>query len=162
MMRNPRLLFPSITSAALLIVSGAMPAQAHWCSSGAKLTQIEQAICSDANLIRKDIELNRHYSALGGSRNTSLKATQRQWLRERNSCTSMGCLHQAYDIQLKALRDVVNAFNRPALPAPAPSPPVVTYTPPPALPPPVVSVPPAAPSGTQSQALENLPNIKPF
>ena len=47
------------------LVLPALPAHAHWCNSGARLTNIEQAICGDACLVSKDIELIRLYSLAG-------------------------------------------------------------------------------------------------
>lgn len=132
----------------------AQPAGAHWCNSGGRLTTIERAICSDGSLINKDIELNRLYAALGGSRNAGLKAAQRSWMSSRNRCTSMDCLHSYYDDRLRALRSMAGVQT-----APAPRPPP-TYTPPPS-PPPAASA-PAAPSAPSSGTLEKLPDIKPF
>lgn len=108
----------------LAALAAGAPAQAHWCNSGARLTNIGQAICSDASLVNKDIELNRLYSALGGTRNAALKISQRQWMNSRNRCTSMDCLHSYYDDRLRVLR------SRAGAPAASPAP---TYTPPPAL-----------------------------
>lgn len=137
----------------IAMLVAAQPADAHWCNSGGRLTNIERAICSDGGLINKDIELNRLYAALGGSRNAGLKAAQRSWMSRRNRCTSMDCLHSYYDDRLRALRAMAGG---PATPAPAPAP---TYTP--APPPPAVSA-PAAPSAPSSGSLEKLPDIKPF
>jgi len=152
-----------VVCAGLFLGIGSTIVEAHWCSNGGRLTQIERAICSDAGLISKDIQLNSLYKSLGGQSNGGLKASQRTWMRGRNSCNSMGCLHAYYDSRLGALRTMSGGYSNPVAPPP-PSPPVVTYTPrpPSALPPPVVSVPPAAPSGTQSEPLTKLPDIKPF
>lgn len=133
----------------------ASPVKAHWCNSGARLTNIERAICSDNSLINKDIELNRLYSALGGNGNSSLKAAQRAWMSGRNRCTSMNCLHAYYDDRLRVLRSMAGVPTAPAAP-PAP-----TYTPPPSSPPPAAAA-PTAPSPPSSGTLEKLPDIKPF
>jgi len=127
----------------------AQPALAHWCDSSAQSKPIERAICGDASLLNKDIELNRLYSALGGSQNSDLKATQRSWLKARNRCANMDCLQAFYDDRLRVLRAMAGVQTSPV----ATPPPV--NTPPPAASAP--ASPPPSPAGP-----DDLPDIKPF
>jgi uncharacterized protein len=133
-----RLVFGVAACLALL----AQPAQAHWCDSSAQSNPIERAICNDTSLLRKDIELNHLYSALGGSQNGNLKATQRSWLKARNSCTNMDCLRAFYDDRLRVLRAMAGVQTSP-----------VATPPPPAA---------SAPPPPSSAEPDDLPDIKPF
>lgn len=159
---------PLIALAGLLTAIAPQQAEAHWCNNGSKLNRIEQAICSDSVLINKDQELNSLYRTLGGRKNGPLKAGQRVWIRNRNSCNTLGCLHAYYDDRLNVLRSMTYGNRTPIAPAP---PPQTTFTPPP---------PPQMPDtstsatripgllgsqssgGTSSEPLEKLPDIKPF
>lgn len=120
----------------------AQPAAAHWCDSAGRPTKVERAICGDANLVDKDIELNQLYAALGGHDNASMKAAQRQWMTGRNLCGTMECLHGYYDDRLRELRTMAGGQPTPA-PVPLPSPQE-----------------PSRPA--RSEPLEELPDIKPF
>ena len=164
--------FIPLIGTVIMIALTANPAEAQWCYSGARLTSIERAICSDQGLIDKDTELNRLYKQLGGRRNARLKAGQRNWLRNRNGCTNMDCLHAYYDSRLVVLRTMAYGDRTPV----APPPPPVAVAPPPTPPPPVVMRPerPASPNSYPSgsaqgsnesgtiEELEKLPEIKPF
>lgn len=120
--------------------------KAHWCEDVQRPSNIEFAICRDAELLRKDMELNRLYSKLGGGKNTSLKNAQRAWMLERDRCTSMECLHVYYDSRLGMLRTLAGESaprqSRERMPTAEPVPPAQT--------------------GASSDELEPLPDIKPF
>ena len=97
---------------ALCFVFVPHPAKAHWCEDVQRPSNIEIAICRDAELLRKDMELNRLYTKLGGGRNTSLKNAQRAWMLERDRCASIDCLHVYYDNRLGMLRTLAGEATR--------------------------------------------------
>lgn len=74
---------------------------------------IEEAICADPVLAAKDRAAAYMYM---GSRSTmqeygdseevfDLKRERREWLKRRNACTTVGCLHASYDARLRRLQD---------------------------------------------------------
>lgn len=157
--------FIPLTGTVIMIALTANPAEAQWCYSGARLTSIERAICSDQGLIDKDTELNRLYKDLGGRRNARLKSGQREWMRSRNGCGTMECLHAYYDNRLNVLRTMSGGNRNAVAPPPPPS---VTYTPPPPSAVVAPSQPPQAKQPERSSPsitpdkIEKLPDIKPF
>lgn len=65
-------------------------------------SNVEHLICSDSGLALKDVELNSAYrikyqTAVDKSK---FKAEQIQWLRSRNSCSTVNCLLDLYDRRL--------------------------------------------------------------
>ncbi len=122
----------------------AQPAHAHWCDTSTQTKPIERAICSDAGLRNKDIELNDLYFALGGSQNNDLKLGQRSWLKARNSCTTMECLQVFYDDRLRVLRAMAGVDITPE-----------------EIPPSEVSEDPASPPPSPFEP-DDFPDIEPF
>ncbi len=100
----------------------APPAAAQWCNNGSRLTNVERAICGDRGLIDKDRELNALYKSLGGRKNARLRTGQRDWLRSRNSCTTLGCLEVYYDDRILVLREMRYGNHNAVAPAPPPPP----------------------------------------
>ena len=75
-------------------------------------TKIEKLICTDTVLSRLDEELAAAYkTALQDEKQAeSIRQAQKEWMKERNSCTDVPCIKQAYDTRLQALAtSTVNA-----------------------------------------------------
>jgi uncharacterized protein len=71
-------------------------------------TLIENAVCTNPELSRKDETLARLYqSAL--KQNPSIRSDQVNWLRERNRCVDERCLINAYDRRIDELRVISTA-----------------------------------------------------
>lgn len=68
-------------------------------------THVEKIICGDAELSRLDEELGVAYkAALRDVKHAdAIKLSQKQWLKQRNSCTVAGCVKGAYEKQLSLL-----------------------------------------------------------
>lgn len=74
-------------------------------------TPTEQAICADADLLRRDSELSVVYGKLGAARpdgRNALRQDQRDWLRARNRCgADANCIRDQYLVRLSALQDLL-------------------------------------------------------
>lgn len=71
-------------------------------------TLVEQTICTDPVLGRLDSALSENYkfmlaSDIGDGARSELKATQKRWIVERNSCTDSQCLTEAYRKRVDAV-----------------------------------------------------------
>jgi len=68
-------------------------------------TKIEKLICTDAALSKLDEELAVAYKAAlqDENRAESIRQTQKQWMKERNTCTDADCVKRAYAARLHAL-----------------------------------------------------------
>jgi len=86
---------------ALVAASFAAWAASFDCAKASTL--IENAVCTNPELSRKDETLARLYqSAL--KQNPSIRSDQVNWLRERNRCIDERCLINAYDRRIDELR----------------------------------------------------------
>lgn len=78
-----------------------------WCSSGAPKTQIERVICSDPQLARWDVTLNRLYTAraarLTGPARIRFVRESRAWLLDRNVRCGSGSVGGIRDCLLAAV-----------------------------------------------------------
>lgn len=68
---------------------------------GKALTFVEKSICSERILGSLDGAMSENYqhmmaSDIGDGARTDLKSTQKQWMSERNKCTSIQCVEMAY------------------------------------------------------------------
>lgn len=64
-------------------------------------TQVEKLICSTAVLGELDVALSTNYkniraSNIGDSAGADLLQTQREWMRQRNTCSSADCIERIY------------------------------------------------------------------
>lgn len=68
-------------------------------------SKVERMICADAQLSRLDEELAAAYEAVLKFNNkaTFIHQEQKQWLKERNSCTDEGCLKNVYAARVQQL-----------------------------------------------------------
>lgn len=132
------------TLAVVGVLAAVQPATAHWCESGARLTIVERAICSDDSLVNKDRRLNALYKTLGGSNSPVLEAGQQIWLRARNTCTTIDCLHAYYDDRLRVLVNIRSLRDRSVEPQPNTSPQQ------------------ERPAPSRSEELPELPDVTPF
>lgn len=91
---NTRLIF-----FALAFFSSAAHAASFDCTKASNF--VEKAICTDSILGKLDDALSENYkymlaSNIGDGARKDLRATQKQWLSERNKCTSNKCVTEAY------------------------------------------------------------------
>lgn len=72
---------------------------------GKATTTVEKLICADAELSKLDEELAAAYkTALQGEKHTeSIRQTQKQWMKERNSCADAVCVKRTYETRLQGL-----------------------------------------------------------
>lgn len=70
-------------------------------SCNAELTNVEQLICSNADLAHLDVEVSKRYERL--RTNGEYVASQRRWLAQRNQCLDAACLYEAYRQRLDFL-----------------------------------------------------------
>ena len=91
----------------LLLATGAQ-AQSSDCEKG---TPVERLMCDDFDLKMLDSELNGAYQgALDRSNHPDQVRTQeRAWLKQRDVCTGMKCLLDAYQSQIKLLQAASDA-----------------------------------------------------
>ncbi|MEO0314062.1 MAG: hypothetical protein RI928_518 [Pseudomonadota bacterium] len=78
------------------------------CTSNSSV--VENFICSESSLSKKDTEMALIYQQLLGRKiyvlsKQELIAEQRKWLRDRNACTSLECLNKIYDSRIGTLRE---------------------------------------------------------
>ncbi len=70
------------------------------------LTPVEKMICANAELSKLDEELNTAYSNVlkeDGSA-TSMRITQKRWLKKRNTCLDAACLITSYKQRIALLK----------------------------------------------------------
>lgn len=99
------------TTASILAMMTAAQAASFDCRKAA--TKVEKAICADDELSSLDEEMAATYQlALKKGKASDVKAEQREWLKERNSCDGEGatgydsmddCIKQQYSYRLFAL-----------------------------------------------------------
>ena len=71
-------------------------------------TKVEMMICADAELSKLDEELNNKYVDVL-SKNTSpdtIKAKQKEWLKERNRCGNVACVKSAYISRIEGVNSI--------------------------------------------------------
>jgi len=83
----------------------ALPAQAASFDCAKAESKVEKLICSDAGLSQLDEELNTAYkTAMQDVKHSdSIKQAQKQWMKERNSCSDVACVKVAYETWLSSL-----------------------------------------------------------
>ncbi len=90
----------------LVLVQAAQAASFDCAKAG---TKVEKLICADAGLSKLDEELNAAYTAAlkDEKKASAIKQSQKQWMKERNGCSDVGCVKRAYESRLLILK----AFN---------------------------------------------------
>jgi len=73
-------------------------------------TQVEKLICADADLSKLDEDLAAAYTAalIAHGKPTAIRQAQKQWLKERNDCTSENCVKTAYATRIASLPKAAN------------------------------------------------------
>jgi uncharacterized protein len=71
-------------------------------SCSGKLSRVEQAICNDPALAQRDRELVLLYKA--AQSRPGVTQAQRNWIRNRNTCTDVACIAREYDRRIGELR----------------------------------------------------------
>ena len=91
----------------ILTASGQAALAASFQCSLAK-TFVEQAICADPMLSAEDEQIARRWkdARVSGDAGDVLLNEQRMWLRERNSCTTVQCLHATYIRRISQLGQI--------------------------------------------------------
>ena len=82
-------------SLAALVLSGAVQAASFDCAKAQ--SKVEKMICADAELSKLDEDMAQAYSAaLKETDNAGVRQNQKQWAMQRNSCTEVACVKDAY------------------------------------------------------------------
>jgi uncharacterized protein YecT (DUF1311 family) len=104
-MRTCSLLIAGSVFAGTLLLATGVQAQSSDCEKG---TPTERLMCDDFDLKMLDSELNGAYQgALDRSNHPDQVRTQeRAWLKQRDACTGMKCLMDAYHAQIALLQAV--------------------------------------------------------
>ena len=68
-------------------------------------TKIEKMICADPELSKLDEEMSKIYKTAQQDEKQaeSIRQTQKQWMKVRNSCTDAACVKRAYEMRLSSL-----------------------------------------------------------
>lgn len=102
-----------LTVFVLLMVGPAAQAASFDCAKAQ--SNVEKMICGDEALSRLDEEIAAIYKVIVQSetKGASIKKTQKQWLKERNSCNDASCIKTAYESRLLALKQArANSISR--------------------------------------------------
>lgn len=109
----------TFTIALILSIFGAKAEAASFDCRGS-LAPVEEIICSDNSLSRKDDEVSERYSAAkraeaaNDPQAANVKDSQRLWMRGRNQCTDFACVDTMYDRRLAELASFVRAQPMPS------------------------------------------------
>lgn len=98
-----------LLAAALLVCVGlAVSAQAASFDCGKAGTKVEHIICDNPEISELDEELSVAYKAAlkDNQQADSIKQTQKQWMKDRNSCKDVDCVKSAYQNRLFALKQI--------------------------------------------------------
>lgn len=78
-----------------LVLHGAAQAASFDCAKAQ--SKVEKLICADAELSKLDEDLAVAYvAAIKDAGNAGVRQTQKQWVAQRNSCTEVACVKDAY------------------------------------------------------------------
>ncbi len=91
----------------LIFVSQSAFAASFDCSKAT--TRVEKLICENPSLAQQDTELGQLYKAVFEQSRLpgNIKNAQRQWLKERNRCSSVDCLTDQYQQRQASLRELL-------------------------------------------------------
>lgn len=85
------------------------------CASAA--TNVEKMICGSAAIAKLDVDLAQRYTSLIklAPQDKKLAQTeQREWLKERNQCSTERCLKESYNARISELDTILRHMNKPA------------------------------------------------
>ncbi|NEV62957.1 DUF3298 domain-containing protein [Thiorhodococcus minor] len=107
----------SLIAAFLIGVAPASQATSFDCGKAA--TWVEKTLCRDASLGALDETMADSFRAAreAASDPDSLLAEQRAWLKRRNRCSNITCLHDLYEARIQALRTRAPGARDQAAPA---------------------------------------------
>ena len=89
-----------LTLGLALTLAGQSSAQSYNCQQSG-LNTTERTICSYADLGYQDNEMARLWGLLSNNDRKSMRAGQRQWLKERNWCGSdYSCIYNTYQARI--------------------------------------------------------------
>lgn len=80
-------------------------------------TNIEKMICGSAAIAKLDVDLAQRYTSLIklAPQDKKLAQTeQREWLKERNQCSTERCLKESYSARISELDTILRHMNKPA------------------------------------------------
>lgn len=98
-------------AAVMLVPAGSALAASFDCTKAA--TQVEKAICTNSLLSELDTRMANAYD-LARWRIPEVKQEQRNWLAQRNTCTSDDCLAAAYQGRIMALEAHIARYEKDA------------------------------------------------
>lgn len=98
-----------ILAIAWLAMSSAATAASFDCDKAA--TKVEKLICSDAALSKLDDELAVAYKTgrQDEKQAEAVRKAQKEWLKDRNTCSDAGCVKRVYEKRLQRLASSVSA-----------------------------------------------------
>jgi uncharacterized protein len=99
-----------IASVLLLLCLTAASAHAASFNCVKAAAKVEKLICSDAALSKLDEELSAAYkTALQDEKQAgSVRQAQKQWVKERNSCSDVACVKRAYETRLSLVKQLTS------------------------------------------------------
>lgn len=94
-------------------ISLALSAQAASFDCTKASTKVERIICDNPEISKLDEELNTAYKATlqDVKQVDSIKQAQKQWMKERNSCSDAACVKRAYEARLSSLSTIHTSLN---------------------------------------------------
>lgn len=96
---------------ALSVLMTTVQAASFDCSKAA--STIEKAICRNDKLSKLDEELNTFYRTAmqNANQKNSVRQSQKQWIKQRNSCKEVECVTNAYEVRLEVLKSDIKAHE---------------------------------------------------
>jgi uncharacterized protein len=103
----------AVISQLLSVVTALAAGPSFNCTSSS--TQVEKMICADPRLSRTDLEMAKDYkyglAYASPDVRQELQKEQTAWIKSRNSCTTLRCLSDSYEVRLMRLRSVTAAID---------------------------------------------------
>ncbi|RZT04187.1 hypothetical protein SAMN05216319_4036 [Duganella sp. CF402] len=88
---------------AMLVIVGHPQVAAASFHCGRAVTEVEQQVCTNAELSRLDEDVAWLYARTAPAAKSSAKLAQLKWLRERNLCADEACLRNVYVGRIRSL-----------------------------------------------------------
>lgn len=96
-----------ISIMAILLMSSVLFGVGFDCNKAS--SNVEKMICDDRELLQKDNQLNHIYKLLIPLSSANfLKESQRKWIKKRNTCKTLDCLHEHYNSRLEEFENQIN------------------------------------------------------
>lgn len=96
-----------ISILAVLVISSVLFGAGFDCNKASN--NVERMMCDDRELLQKDSQLNHIYRLLIPLNSGNLlKDSQRKWIKKKNTCKSLDCLHEHYNKRLEEFDNRIN------------------------------------------------------